>query len=62
VGEIGFPGEPNLPLVLTGRKDIGLPEEFQICLRVISLNLFLQVLEANHNGLDLFYKKYGDGP
>jgi hypothetical protein len=48
VDEVGLPRGAHLPLVLDRRKDVSLAEDLEIGVRVMLLDGFLDVLEANH--------------
>jgi hypothetical protein len=48
VGKIRFTRLANLALVLAGREDVGLSENFQICVRLMMKDFLFKIFVANH--------------
>jgi hypothetical protein len=46
--EVGFARMADLSLMLQGRKDIGLAEQFEVGVRAVAADLVEQILETDH--------------
>ena len=49
VDQIRFAGGSFLSLVLPGGKKVGAPEQIEVRLRMVPVNLFDNVFDANHS-------------